>query len=585
VSAELHLADRWYAPLVAPVLPVVTAALEQLEPAHDPWRAPRTGLGGAVVIHVARGFGTRRFRRAGRVAVVALEGYNQRVHTAEPDPRERARWLERDIEWAKRAWQSILEKDEPVLRRVMDRLLGPHAEVCDRALPEAVLFLRAAVAGGVIVGDVPDPVHAALDRHATWLGLAWEANRGTLDAEVWRGALGAVGLSEPFPGDADRIARAHAHRALEALPEVPVRRLFADVLASAPAEAREAHRHPRVWQPLTTPLATRPRAERPATPPRAGTLAAFGQRWQAPLDEALRALATSRSSTLDRATEYLLGQGGKRIRPLVSLAAAGACGGPASRALPIAAALEWLHQGSLVLDDIVDAATLRRGNVPLHAATSEAFAAGVTAIVFARVVRSLHGMHPEIRAQIAGAASALAAGERLELAHTGDAALSLTAYYEIIEAKTARLFSCAAAVGALAVEAERKHVRALARYGREIGLAFQIVDDLLDYVGDREELGKSPGTDLRAGKVTLPWIFLRERATAEERSHLARALGAESELAWVTSSLEARGVPELCRARAEVHVGRALEALSGLPEHEDRAVLTSIAQALVGRTS
>ncbi|MCA9717182.1 MAG: hypothetical protein KC468_21085, partial [Myxococcales bacterium] len=195
------IATRWYAALLEPVLPSIQAALRQLEPERDPWALPRTGLGGALAMHVAKRFGARRWRRAGRVAVVALEGYNQRVHLGGPDERERARWLERDIDWARRVWETALEDEGPVVRRVMDRVLDRGALAGDRPIPEMVLFLRAAVAAGVVVGDAPDDVHAALDRYATWLGIAWEAERDSLTIAGWHGALAAVGLRAPFPTD------------------------------------------------------------------------------------------------------------------------------------------------------------------------------------------------------------------------------------------------------------------------------------------------------------------------------------------------------------------------------------------------
>ncbi|MCA9697696.1 MAG: aminotransferase class I/II-fold pyridoxal phosphate-dependent enzyme, partial [Myxococcales bacterium] len=130
---------------------------------------------------------------------------------------------------------------------------------------------------------------------------------------------------------------------------------------------------------------------------------------------------------------YLLGQGGKRVRPLLALAAAKACGGNPQRALPLAASVEWLHQGSLVLDDIIDDARVRRGAPPLHTATSDAFATGITVFLFARVLRRTHAMHPDIRKHLVQAATALAEGERLELQHTAMPQVSITGYFAIIE--------------------------------------------------------------------------------------------------------------------------------------------------------
>ncbi len=581
MKPDARIDERWYAPLVRPVMPAVSRALEELAPAQDPWALPRTGLGGAMVIHVAQGFGLRRWRRASRVAVAALEGYNQRVHVGEPSLEERAKWLARDLDWARKMWESLLTHDPVIVNRVIDRLLGKDADVADRMIPEAVLFLRGAVAAGAIVGDVPEAVHHALDEHATWMGLSWEAHRGTLTAEGWKGALGAVGRHEAYPDEPAALARARALATLDGLPKRAPVGLFEAALDRALVEAPDESRNPRAWRPMPTPA---PLEIKPPSPLRgAEALRAFSARWQPSIEDALRKLCDSQSDTLGQATLYLLGQGGKRVRPLLALAAAQASGGNPQRALPLAASVEWLHQGSLVLDDIIDDARVRRGAAPLHAATSDAFATGITVFLFARVLRRTHAMHPDIRKHLVQAATALAEGERLELQHTAMPAVSMTGYYKIIEAKTARLFSAAAMNGALAAEVDRRHAVALGRFGREVGLAFQIVDDLLDYVGDEAVLGKAPGTDLRAAKVTLPMILLRDALDADGRRRLAAALGRAEELPWIQAAMREHGVEDACRARAEEHTRRALEAIAGLPDAEGREILEALAHELGAR--
>jgi geranylgeranyl pyrophosphate synthase len=579
-STIVDIDARWYAPLLRPVLATISRALDQVAVERDPWSLPRTGLGGAVAIHVARGFGLRPRRRAERVAVAALEGYNHRLHVGDPSPELRARWLARDLAWARKAWESLLDHDEPTLTRVLDRLFGAGAGGCDRPIPEAVLFLRGAVAVGVVLGDVPELVHDALDRHVTWVGLAWEANRGTLDEHGWTGALAAVGSREPYPEDPERFAHARAVAALDDLPRRPAVALFTTALAQAPSEL-PMPRSPQAWLPeLTPPLPVVIGAIASRARPRSGVIDGLRDRFGEAIELALAELTTSCSDTLTRATDYLRGQPGKRIRPLVALAAAEACGGDARRALPIAAAVEWLHQGTLVLDDIIDTAELRRGHVALHRATSPEFAIGVAAFVFARVVRCSHAMHPDIRRHVVKAATALAEGERLELRHTGDSALTLTQYYKIIEAKTARLFACAAGVGGLSVEAPRKQVAALVRFGRELGLAFQIIDDLLDYDGDEQALGKRPGTDLRAAKLTLPLLLLRERLDAQADARLIAALGHDDELDWIQGLLAEHGIAGQCRERAAMHLDRAIAAVELLPIGRPRETLAALAHEL-----
>ena len=195
-------------------------------------------------------------------------------------------------------------------------------------------------------------------------------------------------------------------------------------------------------------------------------------------------------------------------------------------------------------------------------------------------------MHPAIRDRLVEAAVALADGEQQELRRTGDLTLGMTGYYRVIEGKTARLFACAAATGALSVEASSAQVKALTRYGREAGLAFQIIDDLLDYTGDLEVLGKQPGTDLREAKVTLPALLLLEELPASDRLELCGLLlddGGPDSLPRVRRWLLRHGVIDACMARAREHLDRAIDALSGLPDAEGRQLLEELAVRFVER--
>lgn len=576
---------RWYRGLVEPVLPTVQSALKQVEvvSGSDPWDVPRTGLGGAVVVHVARGFGSRGWKRSGKLAVLAVEAYNQRVFLGVPEGADRDALLERDVGRLHRVWSDLLKRDGALVGRVLDRMFASSPSVGDQQVPEAVLFLRGAVAAGVVAGDVPDRVHALLDRHVTWLGLAWESARGSLSPEGWAGALQAVGLeADVAPDQFDAVARERAADSLVLLPTGAASDLFQAILARVAPE-RAGTREPTAWEPHLAPEPS-PSQRRPFADGTA--LGAFRDRWIDPIEQAIRELAATDSAILARAVHYLHAQGGKRVRPLMVIAAAQACGGDPRRALAAAAAVEWLHQGSLVIDDVVDRAALRRGGATLHTATSVPFAAGVAAFVFARIHRALRGMHPAIRDHLVDAAGALAEGERQELHHTGDLSLDATGYYRIIEAKTARLFATAAAVGGLSVDAPKGSARALARYGREAGLAFQIIDDVLDYTGDERALGKVPGTDLRAGKITLPVLLLLERLPEVDRDRLVMLLGrehAEDHLDWVRARMAEHDVDVDCVARAREHLARARLALAPLPAADGRARLDELAARFVER--
>ncbi|MDP2314002.1 MAG: polyprenyl synthetase family protein, partial [Pseudomonadota bacterium] len=284
---------------------------------------------------------------------------------------------------------------------------------------------------------------------------------------------------------------------------------------------------------------------------------------------------------------WLAARGGKRLRARIALAAARAVGAPESTALPVAVAAEWAHTASLVLDDIIDEADLRRGAPALHRATSVPFAAGVAGWVLARTMLAVPDDAAPADALPTDAASdapagpslaaladtllALAEGQRAELARAGDLAMGLDDWYGIASAKTARLFSFAAVNGGAAAGATRRHQKALARYGQELGLAFQIVDDVLDYTGEEAALGKRPGQDQRTGRITFPLLLLRDAEPA--------ALDAAPDA--IVAALHRHDIPARCHARAVTHLDRAVAALAPLPG--DTAELIALATRCVER--
>ncbi|MDP2313138.1 MAG: hypothetical protein Q8P41_09560, partial [Pseudomonadota bacterium] len=231
--------SRWFDPLVHPVRDRLEAAWRWL-PAHasaggTPGSAPRAGLGGAVVIHVARGWGTRRWQEIGRVAVALVEAANRQVYRGEPDALTRASWWSADLHRAHGVVRGVARRDEALLRRVALRALG-GPDLGAGPVPEAVLFLRGAVAAGVLAGAVPDATHAALDRWALALGRAMER------AEA----------GEPTGDDL-----AEALAALADLPECDAKDRLVGILAPGPV-ALGAPRAVAGWAPFTLPSSALP---------------------------------------------------------------------------------------------------------------------------------------------------------------------------------------------------------------------------------------------------------------------------------------------------------------------------------------
>lgn len=555
-------AAAWFDPLLAPVRARVASIASAI-----PGRATaRSGLAAAIAVGLARSYGTRRWQEAARAAIAMLEAADRRVHLEITDEVAAANLLRADAARLRRVWDGLVRREPTLLDRVLDRAVA-GASLGAEPLPEAVLTLRGAVAAGVLCGAVDDVVHATADRVATWLGLAMEASYGALTADAWRGALAAVALDAPFPDDPGGYAVAQAVVACHQLPDGDFAERLAEVAHRLPAHLADE----RVF---------RAYVPRPAPPPVPVP--------DDPLEATLAAVVATDARPVARAVAFVQGQGGKRVRPAMARAAAAACGGSDADALVPAALLEWLHQASLVIDDQIDAATVRRGGPTLHHATDAPFAFAIAAHILARLQIAARPLDAKVRAALFDAATALAEGQRQELAHTGDDQLSVSHYYGIIEAKTARLFGCAAVLGARTAHASENTVRALGRYGREAGLAFQIVDDVLDYFGDERSFGKRPGTDLRAGKVTLPLLLLRDRLDAKGRETLAVVLRSGPEarkqaFPWVIDRMRALDIEPDALSRARVHRGRAIDALSEVPPGPGRDELASLADRFVAR--
>jgi octaprenyl-diphosphate synthase len=208
---------------------------------------------------------------------------------------------------------------------------------------------------------------------------------------------------------------------------------------------------------------------------------------------------------------YLVSLGGKRIRPLLTVASAELCGYQGTRHIPLAACVEFIHTATLLHDDVVDESCLRRGMATANTRWSNKASILVGDFLFSRAFElmvedeSLDVLHI-----LSQASSTLAEGEVMQLGASQDLTLTQDTYLQIISAKTACLFSAACEVGAVVAGAIPEHRQALAGFGHALGVAFQLMDDVLDYEADPEKLGKTIGDDFREGKVTLPVIFAYE---------------------------------------------------------------------------
>jgi geranylgeranyl pyrophosphate synthase len=279
--------------------------------------------------------------------------------------------------------------------------------------------------------------------------------------------------------------------------------------------------------------------------------------------------------------EATIAAGGKRLRPLLVLLAAG--GAEGDGLVRAATAVELVHSATLVHDDVLDAADLRRGTPTVVARAGRGMATATGDLLFARAFAELvsNGRPDEVRV-LSDASSALAAGELLQRADAWDAGIPVERYLLRCELKTARLFEAACRLGALEGGGEDGVAERLGEFGRRIGLAFQLLDDVLDVSGPAERTGKHRGTDLLDGTVTLPLLLARER-DADLAALDPRSITSPDQAADVCDRIVATGVLEEARARALGIVAEAKGALpGGLPPAQRRA-MELVADGVVAR--
>ncbi|MFL5820007.1 MAG: polyprenyl synthetase family protein [Solirubrobacteraceae bacterium] len=303
----------------------------------------------------------------------------------------------------------------------------------------------------------------------------------------------------------------------------------------------------------------------------------------ASLEQRLAELAGGHGEDLARHGGDTIAAGGKRLRPLVVFVAAGHLPGDGGLGLVrAAAAVELVHSATLVHDDVLDAADLRRGRPTVVASGGRAIATATGDLLFSRAFAELarNGRHDEVRA-LSAASSALARGELLQRADAFDVGVTVERYLRRCELKTARLFEAACRLGALEGGAGAARVGELAAFGRRIGMAFQLLDDILDVFGPAERTGKRRGTDLLDGTVTLPLILARQRSAELARLD-PHTLTGTAQAEAVCEAIEATGALEEARRMALEMVAEARTALPRLPRTQLRA-LHLIADGVVDR--
>ena len=285
---------------------------------------------------------------------------------------------------------------------------------------------------------------------------------------------------------------------------------------------------------------------------------------------------------------YLIEAGGKRVRPMITVAAGNLLGYSEDAVMKLAAAVEFIHTATLLHDDVVDESGMRRGKTAANLIWGNASSVLVGDFLFARSF-SLMVEAGSMKALgvLSAAASTIAEGEVRQLSAVKDMSVSVETYMEIIDAKTAALFAAAAQVSGIVAGRSEADEKALETYGRELGLAFQLVDDALDYGGQAKKLGKSVGDDFREGKVTLPVALCIAEAEGEEAKFWQRVIAEtdqrDGDFEQALAYMNARGTIKATVKQAKDHAKSARMALQRFPSNKWREALEDLADFVVER--
>ncbi|MEO8922119.1 MAG: polyprenyl synthetase family protein [Caldimonas sp.] len=308
----------------------------------------------------------------------------------------------------------------------------------------------------------------------------------------------------------------------------------------------------------------------------------------AAVDALIRTRLASDVVLINQVAEHIIGGGGKRLRPMLHLIAARAAGYAGRSHVQLAALIEFIHTSTLLHDDVVDESDLRRGRQTANAVWGNAASVLVGDFLYSRSFQMMVELGSmRVMRILADTTNRIAEGEVLQLLNIGNPDTGEQAYLDVIERKTAVLFAAATQLGAVLAGLPADQEDALARYGLDLGFAFQIADDVLDYVSDAGTLGKNIGDDLAEGKPTLPLIVAIARSEPAQAARLRRAIesGGLDALDEVLAAIHATGALDASLAHARMYSQRARSALAALSASDARDALAALADYAVDRTN
>jgi octaprenyl-diphosphate synthase len=306
------------------------------------------------------------------------------------------------------------------------------------------------------------------------------------------------------------------------------------------------------------------------------------------VDAVIQRRLASDVAMINQIAHYIIGAGGKRIRPMLVLLFSNALGFAGKERFELAATVEFIHTATLLHDDVVDESSLRRGRQTANALFGNAASVLVGDFVYSRAFQMMVSVNRlRVLEVLADATNVIAEGEVLQLMNMHDPDLSVEDYLRVIRFKTAKLFEASARLGAVLAEVEASVEESCAAYGRSLGTAFQLVDDLLDYEGATAQLGKNVGDDLREGKPTLPLLLAMERGSAAERDLIRHAIehGEVARLPEIVEIVRHTGALAATRDAARAEADKAARSLEVLAPSIFRQALLEFCVRSVERSS
>ena len=306
------------------------------------------------------------------------------------------------------------------------------------------------------------------------------------------------------------------------------------------------------------------------------------------VDTLISASLQSDVALVSQVSEYIVKSGGKRLRPVIVLLAARAFGYAGEQHIRAAAIIEFIHTATLLHDDVVDSSARRRGQDSANTVFGNQASVLVGDFLYSRAFQMMVDIDSMRVMQIlADATNTIAAGEVMQLMNVHDPDTSEEAYRQVIYRKTARLFEAGAQIAAVLAQRSKPEEQAMVRFGQELGTAFQLVDDALDFNASAEELGKNLGDDLAEGKATLPLIYAMENGSAEDKELIRKAIteGGLDQLDKIQAIIESTGALQYTAARAQEAADSAIAVLSDIPDSDYKQALIAIAEFAVQRRS